>query len=452
MFAELRDLFLARDSAASSGPRLAHWLLAISRLTDIAEGRPMRHGLRVAMVCYHLGKLFQLPLDSLRHAVTAALLHDVGLLPLLPKLAAALPPVLGEKHLLAAHRAWQHGLVTWSSVTLSDTARRTLEHHPNQAKSLLQDWRLDAEVAHLLAACHEQWNGQGYPAGLSGDRIPLGAQLVGLADLLEGLLTPNLTPAQREQQVRSVLTNPATRAQWNPALIDRILDALFEDPWWYRDIFASEAEVVNLLPQDALHPAQLLACARQVATWVENLSPPHWQGHCLRVAEMAQQMASQLGVDSTQQGQLVLAGLWHEAGKLAWPVNLLNKADPFNQPDWQAAHMHPQLAADALNVIPGCQTVASWIAEHHERMNGSGYPGGMKGVHISIAGRLLAMCDVYDALTHPRPYRAMAFGTTEALSLMSEQRNRLFDANLFNVFKDVVMSHTTVYSQLQAAV
>jgi HD-GYP domain-containing protein (c-di-GMP phosphodiesterase class II) len=449
MFAEMRDFFLAGDKTTQDGPRLAHWLLAASRLADLAEGRPLRHGMRVAMIAYHLCRLCQLDEDQYSPIVTAALLHDVGIIPLLPKLAKALPPVLNDKQLLQAHRAWQHGLVTWT-VSLTDTARRTLEHHPNQAKSLLQDWRLDAAVGQLIAASHEQWNGQGYPAGLTGDAIPIGAQLIGIADLLEGLLTPNLTPAQREQHIRTVLNNPATRAQWNPQLLGLINGAFFDDPWWYRDIFATEADIVRLLPQDTLHPSVLLQFAQQAASWVEALAPDYWQGHSRRVADMAQKMAAMLGVDSTQQGQLILAGLWHEVGKLAWPMAVLTKAEPFNQPDWQLAQSHPQLAAECLSVIPGCQPVASWIAEHQERMNGSGYPGGMKGVHISIAGRLVALCDVYDAMTHSRPYRAAAYGTTEALALLSEQRNRLFDGNLFNVFKTVVMQHTTVFSQLEA--
>jgi HD-GYP domain-containing protein (c-di-GMP phosphodiesterase class II) len=447
MFAEISDLFLARESQTQSGPLMAHWLVALSRLTDLAEGRPLRHAMRVAMVAYHIGKLLTLNPNQQSVVVQTALLHDVGVLAVLPNLAKALPPILGEKTLLAGHRAWQHGLTTWP-VTLTESSRKALWQHTQQARKVLLQCRLDPDVIAGVTATHEQWNGQGYPYGQAADAIPMQAQIAALADLLEGLMTPNLTPAQREQHIRAVFNAPS-RTHWNPDLLALITGPFFEDPWWYRDIFSTEAEVMQLLPQDPLHPGMILGLSRLVGEWTEAMAPDYWHGHSQRVAELAQTIAGQLNVNASQKGQLIMAGLWHEAGKLAWPLPLWLKPDPYTQAEWQLAMDHPQLAADIITVIPGCQDIASWIAEHHERMNGSGYPGGRKGVHISIAGRLLAMCDAYDALTHPRPYRPMPYSVTEALSLMSEQRNRLFDANLFGIFRDTVMQQTTVFSQLQ---
>jgi HD-GYP domain-containing protein (c-di-GMP phosphodiesterase class II) len=450
MFAEICDLFIVRDQVPPDTPLLAHWLLLVSRLTDLAEGRAPRHGLRVAMIALHLAQLAKLSADDTAVTVQAALLHDVGVLPLLPRLAHALPPALGEKSLLAGHRDWQHGLLDWP-VTLTPEARMALHHHPRHAKAILQPWQLAPEVINTIAASHEQWDGNGYPDGLAGTAISLTAQVVAMADLLDGLMTANLTPLQREQHIRAVLNSPPIRAHCNPDMLTLVTVTMLEDAWWYRDIFNTEATVMGYLPQDVLHPSTLLAYSGQVSHWVEAMAPVGWQGHSQRVAALAQRVAAKLGVDAQQQGQLILAGLWHEMGKISLPVSVWVKPDPLTQQEWQRVKSHPQLGAELLASLPGCHTVASWIAEQHERMNGSGYPGGQKGVQIPVAARLLALCDVFDALTHPRPYRLHPYTVTEALSLMADQRNRLFDANLFAVFKDVVLQHTTVYSQLTPA-
>jgi HD-GYP domain-containing protein (c-di-GMP phosphodiesterase class II) len=446
MFAELCDLFLTKNSSGQAKTRLAHWWIVASRMTDLAEGRPLRHSMRVAMIAYYLATTAKLSPVIIQTTVQAALLHDVGILPLLPKLATHLPPVLNEKQLLSGHRAWQHGLVTWN-VGLSEEARYHLEQHPLQAKSLLAHWRVEPDVIATIMASHELWNGQGYPLGLAKEAIPLAAQLVAMADLLEGLMTPNLTPAQREQAVRSVLNGPAA-VQWNPELLALVNGPFFENPWWSRELFATEADIFALLPQETLHPSQLISYTQQAATWVEATGPEGMLGHSHRVATYAQRTAQALGVNADQQGQLILAGLWHEVGKIAWPMAMWHKREPFNQGDWQIAHHYPKLGAEVLHALPGCDDVTTWLGEIHERMNGSGYPGGLKGQHISLGARLLALCDAFDAMTSHRPYRSHAYGTTDALSLLAEQRNRLFDGQLFNVFRQVVLDHTTVYSQL----
>ncbi len=130
------------------------------------------------------------------------------------------------------------------------------------------------------------------------------------------------------------------------------------------------------------------------------------RGHSERVRVFADLIADELNIDEDGQARLRWAALLHDVGKLEVPVSLLNKPGAPDEKEWEILHRHP--AEGARLVAPLLPWLGEWgraVVEHHERYDGTGYPLGLKGTDISLAARIVAVADVYEVLTAPRPYR-----------------------------------------------
>jgi hypothetical protein len=134
------------------------------------------------------------------------------------------------------------------------------------------------------------------------------------------------------------------------------------------------------------------------------------RGHSERVRVFADLIADELKIDESGQARLRWAALLHDVGKLEVPVALLNKPGKPNEEEWKILHRHP--AEGARLVAPLLPWLGEWgraVMEHHERYDGTGYPHRLKGTEISLAARIVAVADVYEVMTAPRPYkRAMS--------------------------------------------
>jgi HD-GYP domain-containing protein (c-di-GMP phosphodiesterase class II) len=123
------------------------------------------------------------------------------------------------------------------------------------------------------------------------------------------------------------------------------------------------------------------------------------------------------------------AGLLHDIGKIAVPSEILTKPTPLTELEFQLIKTHPQVAYDILKEIEFPWPVAEIVLQHHERMNGSGYPKGLSGDQIMLEARILAVADVIEAMSSYRPYR-QALGVDAALIEIKKGKGMLYDANV----------------------
>ena len=161
------------------------------------------------------------------------------------------------------------------------------------------------------------------------------------------------------------------------------------------------------------------------------------RGHTDRVTNLALRLATRVGLDTSTLQALRWGGYLHDIGKLAVPDQILLKPGKLDAQEWAAMQGHVsegERFAEALGFLP--QVACDVISGHHERWDGTGYPRGLQGEQIPFAGRLFALCDVYDALTSDRPYKA-AWTHQEALSEIGVQAGRHFDPELCAVFLQV---------------
>jgi putative nucleotidyltransferase with HDIG domain len=157
--------------------------------------------------------------------------------------------------------------------------------------------------------------------------------------------------------------------------------------------------------------------------------------HSERVGAMAREMGVELGLTGEVLEVLHWAGLLHDIGKLAVPEEILNKRGQLTPREWDVIRRHPSVGGDLLRTIsPGLEPVAAAVRAHHERWDGSGYPDGLAGRAIPLAGRIVAVADVYDALTHPRSYRPDAFASESAIEHLTTLAGHLYDPDVVGAF------------------
>ncbi len=128
-------------------------------------------------------------------------------------------------------------------------------------------------------------------------------------------------------------------------------------------------------------------------------------GHSDRVAELSERVALQLGLGEERAQRVRRAGELHDIGLLAVPPGILARPARIGADQFESVKQHPALAEDILRPLGSLADTLPAIRAHHERMNGTGYPHGLKGPHIPLEARVLAVADAYDAMTHDRPHR-----------------------------------------------
>ncbi len=153
---------------------------------------------------------------------------------------------------------------------------------------------------------------------------------------------------------------------------------------------------------------------------------PYTAGHQKRVANLACAMAREIGLSETQIQGIYMAGLVHDIGKIHIPAEILSKPTELTDIERQMIRTHPQTAYDILSTVEFHWPVASAVLQHHERMDGSGYPQGLAKGEILLEARILAVADVVEAMASDRPYRP-AHGMEEALAEVEEQAGTLYD-------------------------
>jgi PAS domain S-box-containing protein len=132
---------------------------------------------------------------------------------------------------------------------------------------------------------------------------------------------------------------------------------------------------------------------------------PYTAGHERRVAELAVAIAARTGMSDGELDGLRLAALIHDVGKISVPAEILSKPGRLTDTEFELIKVHAQAGHDVLQTIAFEQPVAQMVLQHHERLDGSGYPNGMRGDDILPAARVMAVADVYEAMTSHRPYR-----------------------------------------------
>jgi PAS domain S-box-containing protein/putative nucleotidyltransferase with HDIG domain len=169
-----------------------------------------------------------------------------------------------------------------------------------------------------------------------------------------------------------------------------------------------------------------------------EMRDPYTAGHQRRVTQLACAIAKEMGLAEKQIEGLRMAGLIHDIGKITIPAEILSKPGQLNDLEWGVIKAHPKVGYDILKTVEFPWPVAETVLEHHERIDGSGYPQGLSGKDILMKARILAVADVVEAMASHRPYRP-ARGIDKALEEISQNRDILYDPEVVDICLELLI-------------
>jgi putative two-component system response regulator len=177
---------------------------------------------------------------------------------------------------------------------------------------------------------------------------------------------------------------------------------------------------------------------------------PYTHGHCERLSDYSARLGQHLGLTGDEITALRRAGVVHDIGKVAVPDAILLKPSRLTEEEWRVMKEHPLVGERICAPLKSFRSVLPIIRHHHEKLDGSGYPDGLRGDAIPVTARVLQIVDVYDALTTERPYKK-AFSSSEALLTMKEEvAKSWWDPHIFEQF-ELLMKSGTVESLSRGA-
>jgi putative nucleotidyltransferase with HDIG domain len=425
--------------------RLSEVLAALSHALDITEGQPRGHAERTCLIAMRVAR--QLGLDdgtrsSLFHA---ALLKDAGCSSNAAKVAALYgtddadakrdrkvtnhrKPGESIRHL---YRATAPGKGPVAKVR----HLKALVEHGSAGSRGLTELRCErgAEVARsvglsvaaetAIRQLDEHWDGRGYPYALAGEEISLCGRILCLAQTAEVYW-------QDGGAAGACAVARDRRGAWfDPALVDALC-AFEEDHAFWATL--DEPRVATLEPEDRLLLADDDGLDRIAHAFagIVDAKTPYTARHSEGVAEIAVALSAALGFDALDQRRIRRAGLLHDIGKLGVSNRILDKPGKLDADEWAAVRRHPTWTLEILQRIPAFADLAEVAANHHEKLDGSGYGRGLTGAALTFPARILVVADIAEALTADRPYRA-PLPLDKVLAIMGGDVPHALDADVF---------------------
>jgi len=423
--------------------RCAELVAALSLAADIGYGQPMEHMLRSCRIALGLGR--RLGLDASQRAVVyyVGLLACVGCsadaheqarwfgddiefkadtydvdmvgLPMarwmVRHVGAGAPPLrrarVGVEFLAGGHR---------EAAGMAAT-------HCFVAGWLAERLGLGTDVSDCLQQAFERWDGKGEPHGLAGEQVALPVRLVRLARVVEvfhrGGGVDNAIAVARKRR----------GTQFDPALVELFSD---EAPALFDEVESATSWDALIDTEPALGAA---LCEEELDTALEaigdyaDLKSPYTLGRSRGVADLAEEAARRRGLPDTDVVALRRAALVEDLGRLGVSNAIWDKPDALTPVEWERVRLHPYLTERMLASSAALAPLAAIAAQHHERLDGSGYPHGLSGGALSSAARILAAADVYHAATERRPHRPARSPDEAASELRAEVKAGRLDGD-----------------------
>jgi HD-GYP domain-containing protein (c-di-GMP phosphodiesterase class II)/DNA-binding CsgD family transcriptional regulator len=414
----------AACTGTQAGPRskpsgTAELLCALSFGSGLAFASRMEHGTNTAFVATKLARSLGLAAEGLEAVFYGALLKDVGCGACAPLLAPFFPkaePALGISLMVVDSRS-PSSLLTWAKgqMRLDSTlpvrlarlaafaarcgvvAHEAASAHCEVAADFASGLGFGPHVQDAVRFQYERYDGRSRAFGRGEDQIPRSAQVLHLAqavDAVRGLVGVEEAASMVRERTGSYFAPDVAQAYLD--LASGLWPPGDDDPVPLADVLSCDPGTsVDELPGD-----RRLAVCEALADFADLKSARPYP-HSHTVASLAAMVAAELGLDEPERDRLRLAGLVHDLGRIAVPVRLLEEAG-----DETAAHrdearlaeplrLHPYYAQRILSRVPALAGLAADAGAHHERLDGSGYPAGLRGGAVPLGARVLAAADTW---------------------------------------------------------
>ena len=369
-------------------------ILYLSEAVDYVSPLLNDHHKRVAYIGLKLGEELGLPLNKRKELAIAGALHDVGALSLKERI----------------------GLLQFEE-------ERPYEH-AQLGYSLLKTFPPFTEIANIVQFHHVPWE-QGAGAELDRKSVPTGSHILHLADRVAVLIE---TKDEILKQVPGIIdkVDQAKGRLFMPELIDAFNGLASKEYFWldlvshaegWRSMKEIEWESFELNDENLVELTNLF---RRII----DFRSPYTATHSSGVAATAHAISDLAGFSEDEMKMMLIAGYIHDLGKLAVPKEILEKPGKLSREEFDVMRHHAYYTDRILRPISVCDVIRNWGALHHERLDGSGYPFHLSEKDLPLGSKIMAVADVFVALTEDRPYRK-GMNQKESLGIIEKMGGNL---------------------------
>jgi len=436
------------DKSQNQKLRLAEVLSALTYALDITEGQPQGHSVRCCWIGLLMAEELKLDDQQTWELYYTLLLKDLGCssnaariceLYLADDLSfkkdfklvgGSLPQAL---RFVMSHTGLQAGMAERFRAIINifqnggEISRELIETRCTRGADIARKMRFSEAVAQGIHDLDEHWDGTGKPEAKKAQNISLYARIALLAQVVDIFrMSGGEDAARKEIENRS--------GTWfDPALVKAFKAVAARPSFW--DAMEDDDLRTSILELEPTNSAinfdeDYLDDIAEGFAQVVDAKSPFTKGHSERVALFTDMIAEELKLTAPHRRWLKRAALLHDIGKLGVSNSILDKPAKLDDAEWVSMRNHATETETILSRISVFKEMAPIAAAHHEKLNGKGYPKGMKGDEIAFESRILAVADIFDALTADRPYRK-AMPVAKALAIMNEDVGTALDGDCF---------------------
>lgn len=415
----------------------AELAIAFSQGLDLGEGKPVGHAQRVCYIAASVAEALALDAPARNAVYFGALLHDAGV-----TLAASdICRVAGiDEETIFAPSPLKSVEELRGDLTFADlsTVADAVQQHAVLGGETARALDMPEDVAAAVAAHHERWDGFGFPQGLAADAIPLEARIIAVADVAESLIAGEPSSLAARRQLAPAIGAYAGTAL-DPVLVARVLDLGKADEFWLGLYAEDLGDALQALrpPADSRKSRKRVMRFAEVFADIADAKGGHTTAHARRTADGAEKLAGALDLDAGHIEMIRIAALLHDVGLLGVPARIMSKPDILSVTEMTVMRQHPSHSEMILRSLNGFEEIAFWVARHHERPDGKGYPEMLAGDELPLEARILAVADVYSALIAERAHRP-AITAEDARTILLGAAGTQLDAELVRLFVTLV--------------
>jgi HD-GYP domain-containing protein (c-di-GMP phosphodiesterase class II) len=331
------------------------------------------HNKRVGLISVYIGRAMGLDDRSIFDLSAYAMLHDNGI----------------------THEVYN---------VMADDGVHRLEQslsHCIKGEENIESFPFLEKRSNVIKYHHESFDGSGY-FGIQGKDIPLFSQIISLADMVEIAYQNEVTPTET---IENILNLRGTK--FSHLLCEAFKNASRPPAFWLSlDNAFINRELDRYVPVFHLNIdyPKLLVITKIISEIIDTKSPFTGE-HSNGLSKKASDMAGYYGFDEERKTKLIIAANLHDVGKLVIPNSIIDKPGRLTPEEFQIIKSHTFYTRKVIESVKGFEDICEWAANHHEKMDGSGYPYGMPEQILSFESQLIACLDIYQALTEERPYR-----------------------------------------------
>ncbi len=421
---------------------------ALSYALDIAEGEPPGHAVKSCLIGMRVAQALELDRQARSDLFYALLLKDAGCSANSAHMAALfgaddqrakrtskvidwarpLPALLWSLRTVAPHRSLRARAERLLAIKQEgEVTRALMQARCDRGAEIARKLGFTDATAEAIRALDEHWDGHGQPRRLQGEQIPLLGRILCLSQTVEVF---------HRGRGAAIACQVAERrsGQWFDPVLVEALGSFRDDAAFWGSLGDPDLSAVEP-PDRALRAddERLDRIADGFAGIIDAKSPWTHQ-HSHREGAIATSMAGVLGLEQQDVRDLWRAAQLHDIGKLGISNRILDKPGPLSEAEVAKVKEHPVLTRRILERTPCFEGLAPLASSHHERLDGSGYPLALQGSDMSVPMRVLAVADVYEALTAERPYRP-ARSIPEALEIMRDDVPHRLDEDAFGALQ-----------------